>query len=240
MSLSFGTSAASKLYVGSSAASAAYLGSSLVWSAGVQSYLALPLNGDYTNTSTSGITVATLGGSPSFAAVSGALSLNDGWAGNESNVIPSLASTDYTIEFRLYRTEQTGEYEPLIHLPAGASGSSGINIHLFESNEIQFNDGATGAAFGGVLDAGQWYHVACVSAAGDKYLYIDGAQVGYETQATPAGPYAVYIGYTRGLSYTTSFAVLDDIRITPAALYCGTFTPPSSPISALAVPQVCP
>lgn len=239
MSLPFGTSAASKLYVGSSAASAAYLGSSLVWSAGVQSYLALPLNGDYTNTSASGITVATLGGSPSFADVSGALSLNNGWAGNESNVIPGLDSTDYTIEFRVYRLVQSSGYEPLIHLPAGSTGTSGINIHLFDSNEIQFNDGATGAAFGGNLEAGQWYHVACVSSSGDKFIYVDGVQVGYETQATPAGPYAVYIGHTRGLSNTTDL-VIDDIRITPAALYCDTFTPPSSPISALAVPQVCP
>lgn len=238
MSLSFGTSAASKLYVGSSAASAAYLGSSLVWSAGVQSYLALPLDGNYTNTSTSGITVSTLSGSPSFSG--GALYLNDGWAGNESNVIPSLDSTDYTIEFRLYRLAQTSEYEPLIHLPAGSSGTSGINIHLFDSNEIQFNDGVAGAAYGGNLDSGQWYHIACVSASGDKFIYIDGVEVGYEYQTTPAGPYAVYIGHTRSLEASAQYVVLDDVRITPAALYCGTFTPPASPIAALAVPQVCP
>lgn len=242
MSLKFGTSGSSKLYVGSSAASAAYLGSSLIWSASVQSYLALPLNGDYTNQSASGITIGAIEGPPSFSTYGGVLGLNlsDGFAGNESNVIPDLSSTDYTIEFRLFRIAQTSQYEPMIHLPAGSSGSSGINIHLFEYNEIQFNDGISGAAYGGNLDAGQWYHIACVSASGGKAIFVDGVQVAYEYQATPAGPYAVYIGYTRGLSYTTQHAVLDDIRITPAALYCDTFTPPPSPIAALAAPQACP
>jgi hypothetical protein len=235
--MKFGTSSLSKLYYGSSAASAAYLGSSLVWSSGVEAYLALPLSSNYTNASSSGITVGTLGGTPTFS--SGGLSLDNGWAGNESNVIPSLASNDYTIEFRLFRNGYTGSYEPLIHLPAGSTGSSGINIHLFEANEIQFNDGVTGAAYGGDLEAGQWYHVACVSASNEKRIYLDGVEVGYETQSTPAGPYAVYIGYTRGLAYTTDL-IIKDVRITPAALYCGTFTPPSSPISAIATPQSCP
>jgi hypothetical protein len=195
----------------------------------------LNLNSNYTDSSSQNISVSVLGGSPAFSTSikkygSASLSFNSGNVGNDSLVIPDLSQVDYTIEFWIYRPTATSSYEGVINLSNG-SGAIGINIHLFTSNDIHFNDGQTGAASGGTIGATQWYHVACVSRNNVKKLFIDGTLVSSATQATPAGPYKIKVGATYTLSQTSN-AYIDDIRIIRgAAIYSSNFTPPASPLT---------
>ena len=118
----------------------------------------------------------------------------------------------------------------MINLSNGSS-SIGINIHLYTSNEIQFNNGQAGATAGGTINATEWYHVACVSQNNVKKLFINGILVSSATQATPAGPYKLKIGGTYSLT-DTSNAYIDDVRIIAGqAIYSSNFTPPSSELT---------
>ena len=198
--------------------------------------LLLNLNSNYTDSSSQNVSISVLGGSPSFSTSikkygSAALSCNGGNVGNDSLIIPDLSQVDYTIEFWIYRPTATAAYEGVINLSNG-SASAGINIHLYNSNDIHFNNGQTGAASGGTIGATQWYHVACVSRNNVKKLFIDGTLVSSATQATPAGPYKIKIGATYGLGQTSN-AYIDDIRIIKgAAIYSSNFTPPTTQLAA--------
>ena len=198
--------------------------------------LLLNLNSNYTDSSSQNISVSVLGGSPAFSTSikkygTASLSFNSGNIGNDSLVISDLSQVDYTIEFWIYRPTATNSYEGVINLSNG-SGSTGINIHLYNSNDINFNNGQSGAAAGGTIGATQWYHVACVSRNNVKKLFIDGTLVSSATQATPAGPYKIKIGATYTLSQTSN-AYIDDIRIIKgAAIYSSNFTPPTTQLAA--------
>jgi len=197
--------------------------------------LLLNLNGSYTDSSSQNISISALGGSPSFSTSikkygSSSLSLNGGNIGNDSFVIPDLSQVDYTIEFWIYRPTATNTYEGIVNLSNGSS-PAGINIHLYNSNDINFNDGQAGAAAGGTIGANQWYHVACVSKNNVKKLFIDGTLVSSGNQVTPAGPYKLKIGATYSLSQTSN-AYIDDFRIIRGkALYATNFTPPTSQLT---------
>ena len=197
--------------------------------------LLLKFNSNYTDSSSQNTSISVLGGSPTFSTSikkygSAALSCNGGNVGNDSFVIPDLSQVDYTIEFWIYRPTATAAYEGVINLSNGGS-SAGINIHLYTSNEIQFNDGQSAAAYGGTISTGSWYHVACVSKNSVKKLFINGTLVSSATQATPAGPYKIKIGATYGISETTN-AYIDDLRIIRGkALYTGDFIVPSSELT---------
>jgi hypothetical protein len=197
--------------------------------------LLLNLNSNYTDSSSQNISVSGLGGSPAFSTSikqygSASLSFNGGNIGNSSFVIPDLSQVDYTIEFWIYRPTATAAYEGVINLSNGSS-TVGVNIYLYTSNEIRFNDGQTDATAGGTVGATQWYHVACVSKNSVKKLFINGTLVSSATQPTPAGPYKIKIGATYGLSQTTN-AYIDDLRIIRgAAIYSSNFTPPVSQLT---------
>jgi len=197
--------------------------------------LLLNLNSNYTDSSSQNVSISVLGGSPSFSTSikkygSAALSFNGGNVGNDSLIIPDLSQVDYTIEFWIYRPTATAAYEGIINLSNGST-SYGINIHLYTSNDIHFNNGQAGAVSGGTINATQWYHVACVSRNNVKKLFINGILVSSATQATPAGPYKIKIGATYGLGYTSN-AYIDDIRIIRGkALYTGDFIVPSSELT---------
>jgi hypothetical protein len=197
--------------------------------------LLLNLNNNYTDSSSQNTSISVLGGSPSFSTSikkygSAALSFNGGNVGNDSFVIPDLSQVDYTIEFWIYRPTATAAYEGVINLSNGGS-SAGINIHLYTSNEIQFNDGQSAAAYGGIISAGSWYHVACVSRNSVKKLFINGTLVSSATQPTQAGPYKIKIGATYGFGQTSN-AYIDDLRIIRGVvLYTGDFIVPSSELT---------
>ncbi len=197
--------------------------------------LLLNLNSNYTDSSSQNISVSGLGGSPAFSTSikkygSASLSFNGGNVGNSSFVIPDLSQVDYTIEFWIYRPTATNSYEGVINLSNGGS-SAGVNIHLYNNNDVNFNDGQAGATAGGTIGATQWYHVACVSKNSVKKLFIDGILISSATQATPAGPYKIKIGATYTLSETSN-AYIDDVKIIRGkALYDNDFVPPSSELT---------
>ena len=197
--------------------------------------LLLNLNSNYTDSSSQNIAVSGLGGSPAFSTSikkygSAALSCNGGNVGNSSFVIPDLSQVDYTIEFWIYRPTATAAYEGVINLSNGST-AVGVNVHLYTSNEIQFNNGSAASAYGGTINATGWYHVACVSDNNVKKLFIDGILINSNTQATPAGPYKLKIGATYGEALTSN-AYIDDVRIIRGkALYNNDFVPPTSELT---------
>jgi hypothetical protein len=197
--------------------------------------LLLNLNSNYTDSSSQNISVSGLGGSPAFSTSikkygSASLSFNGGNVGNSSFVIPDLSQVDYTIEFWIYRPTATNSYEGVINLSNGST-AVGVNIHLYTSNEIQFNNGSAAAAYGGTINATGWYHVACVSKNSVKKLFVNGTLVSSASQATPAGPYKLKIGATYGEA-PISNAYIDDVKIIRGkALYTGDFIVPSSELT---------
>lgn len=243
MSIRLGTTNPAKFQLGTNPVSRLCRGNAEVWSPIVPSLVKYAFDGSYANSVPGGATLSATAGSPSFDTSvkkygAASLSLNNGYASTANNAIPDLSGTDYTIEFWLRRPAANDNYEGVIHLAAGSSGTAGVNIHLYTGSSIHFNNGAYYAVSGGALAANTWTHVACVSISGWKRLFVDGVLAEETNQGTPAGPYRLLVGYTRGLSYTSP-ARIDDLRITPAALYCGTFTPPAAALPTTAINPGC-
>lgn len=180
-------------------------------------------------------------GSPSLSTTTkkygtAALNFNSGAVGNDSYIIPDLSNMDWSIEFWIYRPTATAAYEGLVYLAnsSGVDNNSGVNIHLYTSNDIHFNNNGTVAVTSTTnVTSGVWHHVACVSINNEKRVYFNGVLMGRAVQATAAGPYQIKIGRSYGYwANSASTAYIDDFKLVRGkSIYTADFVPPTSALT---------
>jgi hypothetical protein len=189
--------------------------------------LLLNLNGSngsttFTDSSSNSRSITLQTGSPSLNTTtkkygSASLSINSGSIGNESYIISDLSNMDWSIEFWIYRPTETAAYEGLVYLAnsTGADNNSGVNIHLYTSNDIHFNNNGTGAVTSSCnVSSGTWHHVVCAQDSKYKKVYFNGILVGVAEQPTPAGPYRLRLGRSYGFwASSASSAYIDDFKL---------------------------
>jgi hypothetical protein len=189
--------------------------------------LLLNLNGSngsttFTDSSSNSRSITLQTGSPSLNTTtkkygSASLSINSGSIGNESYIISDLSNMDWSIEFWIYRPTATAAYEGLVYLAnsTGVDNNSGVNIHLYTSNDIYFNNNGTGAVTSSCnVSSGTWHHVVCAQDSKYKKVYFNGILVGVAEQPTPAGPYKLRLGRSYGFwASSASSAYIDDFKL---------------------------
>jgi hypothetical protein len=153
----------------------------------------------------------------------------------------NLSTGNFTIEGWVYITA-TGTNGHIFNF--GTNNSNRYMVWI--SNTGKFN---IGACVGGTYTLNDstftpsintWYHVAYVRSGGTSYLYVNGTQVGTNSAAIDSGTawcigtqnYGPAAGdYWKG--YISNFRVVKG-----TALYTSSFTPPTSPLTAIANTQL--
>lgn len=150
----------------------------------------------------------------------------------------ALGSGDWTVECWVYpvgSTTYSGERGFLQISPSSGglstSYSNGIFLGFRSTSGVYY--GVNGSLpVGGTTSLNQWIHVAMTRASGTVRGWLNGVQVAsYSETSTLTGNNLVIGGY-----YNTSYLLngyISDVRIVKGtAVYTGTFTPPTAPLSA--------
>jgi hypothetical protein len=167
-------------------------------------------------------------GTNSYLALSSALS--------NTAVLPTIGN--FTFETWIYVTS-TASARTICHFNGNATGAAALRIDITSTGAIQLLCSTNGSAFqinvsssAGVITANSWFHVAAVRNGASITVYVNGTSVATSTaiaQATPlmAGTYEL-LGAIYNSGYAQYFVgYMNNIRLTQAARYTSTFTPPT-------------
>ena len=147
---------------------------------------------------------------------------------------------DFTVEAWIYRNYNTSTFEVI----GGRWGGVGSNIWLLNlsgsGTSLQFQYNGTSFSGSYTFAFNQWYHVAVTRSGSDVRLFVNGTQVGVTTTITYNFTHAtrtLVIGRNAGSTdgtqdwegYISNFRV-----VVGTCLYTSTFTPPTSPLTAIA------
>jgi hypothetical protein len=139
----------------------------------------------------------------------------------------------WTIEAWIYRTSGSAE-QTLVFLNNG--GFSGILFYIDSSNYLKINDGVTVlAAFSNVsVPVNAWTHIAAVRSGGTTTGYVNGVVAGSNT-FTPGTVSSIKIGEYYSPSFWFFPGFMSNVRVVNgSAVYTSAFTPPTSPLTAIA------
>jgi hypothetical protein len=124
---------------------------------------------------------------------------------------------------------------------SSGSGIRGLSIAALTTGALQIFYSITGtseatiASSTGIITTSGWYHIAFVKNGSACNLYLNGSSVISFTAATIASPTA-QISYIGSLTGSTAFMLgnISNFRVVNGtAVYTGTFTPPTSPLSRI-------
>jgi len=169
-------------------------------------------------------------------------------------------STGWTIEFFALATYQAGSIY-CYAVNYGGSATTGYNpgkglfIRLGDNGNGTIacdavNNGAftSGSSIGSDSIAGgsgAWHHVAVVNNGTHTTIYLDGTAVGTPSTVWNAAEYtgpaaspAVVIGAFGGYNGATQPCLIDEMRVSPYAVYTGNFMPPTGPFPNPTFPPV--
>jgi Concanavalin A-like lectin/glucanases superfamily len=156
------------------------------------------------------------------------------------NAALELASSDFTVEAWIYLSGLGGseaifsKYDYTTNKRSWqiVVQSDGSITTVLSSNGTSFAQNTTAA---GVVSTGRWAHVALVRASGNVQLFVDGivkiASFSYPTIYDADIP--LYIGDRQDASNPFNGYISDARIVKGTALYTTTFTPPTSPLTAI-------
>jgi hypothetical protein len=157
--------------------------------------------------------------------------------------IPSSASLgfgtgDFTIEAWVYLAS-SGATNGYILFDMRSAGGTEVrpSIQLNSSGTVYYWTQATNKITGGTLTTGQWTHLAVTRASGSTKLFLNGTQSGstYSDSTDYGSSNRMVIGNTADFpaSYNASWnGYVSNFRVVKGqALYTGTFTPSTSPLT---------
>lgn len=159
-------------------------------------------------------------------------------AGSQAEADWNLGSVNFTIDFWMKST-QTTQYATLVskNLTLWGIGRWSILCHFVNAGDINFYAYDYSAAAGllvtagGLVNSGNWTHIAVVRSGNDWALYVDGVSRATRTTATTIQTVAgnVYIGQDE--SYFRWYnGWIDEFRFSRGvARWTAAFTPPAIP-----------
>jgi hypothetical protein len=154
-----------------------------------------------------------------------------------------VASQDFTIECWYYPVTRATVYGTIYgnFLTYSASGIAIWDRHDFWPTKINVQCGGVNATSTTSIVNNIWYHIAVTRASGTLKLYINGVLEATTASANSSNtPDASFIGRgdNASLAFTYINAYVSDFRIVKGtAVYTGTFTPPTAPLTAISGTQ---
>lgn len=142
----------------------------------------------------------------------------------------NFGTGDFTAEF-WYRPTATGQMNCLDNF-----GVSTAAIYRGYDNVMRFADGGVALTSTTALTNNTWWHIAVVRYSGTAKIYINGTwegSSGSDSTNFTGGENRPRIG----LAFNGSVGVvgnLSNVRLVKAAVYTSNFTPPTSPLTAIA------
>lgn len=159
------------------------------------------------------------------------------------NAALELSNSSFTIEFWI-KTTQNRSYATIFSRENGdngsgsfivmmnAGGSTNGDISIFSSN---FSFGPFGT-FGVSVRDGSWHHVAIVRNVNAWNIYVDGTSRASTTSSASLADVSNnwYIGADQTFMGSREFAGnVSNLRVVKSAVYTTSFTPPTSPLTAI-------
>ena len=152
--------------------------------------------------------------------------------------VAGFGTGDFTIEM-WFRTASTSRVSVLSAYNAAASPATGLVLQLNKddgggpiSGSINFGygDSSLVSTTGGKWSTNTWHHLAVVRSGTALVIYVDGVSQGSATNSTDiASGTKLSLGGLFAGGYIQDYTgYIDDVRITRAARFTGTFTPPTA------------
>jgi len=146
-------------------------------------------------------------------------------------------SGNYTIEMWLYPTGASSSGYSVI---TTANGSAGIFQYYYNSaGKIGYYTVSAGAVLtsNAALTFNTWQHVALVRSSNVVKVYVNGVEQTWASAITDST--TVYANYISGIGTTYNiYGYASNFRVTTTAVYTTTFTPPTSPLTAITGTQL--
>jgi hypothetical protein len=135
---------------------------------------------------------------------------------------------------RYLPTNSNGFTTGLGILGKGTNSSTGWELRINASNQLEFMNGGSVGVTGSVISGDQWYHVAFVReslAVNSSKLYVNGVVAGTGVVNNIFNDVGdLMIGNLRATGGNRFYGWIEDVRISKFARYTGNFTPPSTPL----------
>lgn len=143
-----------------------------------------------------------------------------------------LGTDDFTIEM-FFKTNSSVQYATLIgNETSGASAGFSLMINKDSSTGGQIAVYRTGnlvvESSSGDWSDNAWHHVAFVRSGSAVTLYIDGTSYGSSVDSASYNGITYVVGRNDSFAPRNMIGYIDDLRITKAARYNSSFTPPTA------------
>jgi hypothetical protein len=155
-----------------------------------------------------------------------------------ANSALSFGTGDFTLECWVYATStpsDVGIYEG--RTDGNGPTENGFTLTAYSSSVIRIYSNGILIASSGTTYVNTWCHVAVVRSSGTWNLYINGTSQGTSAASRNMTNNDAVVGggrYGASSSVTTSFpGYISNFRITKSVVYTSTFTPPTSPLTAI-------
>jgi hypothetical protein len=239
MPLNLGPSAVS-LKLGSQAVNA-YIGAELLLTGWSPASLLLNFNGadestTFTDSSANEFSVTRTGSveistdESKYGGASGVFPGSGAFLETEADAELDLSTNgDITLEAWIYPVAFDGFNNGIVGSHASTSDAH-TNVTVYDDGRVSvgrigLNEIATDA---GVVETGDWYHVAVVRSGSTTKIYVDGVEEASATTAVWSSPATttIRVGHMAAGNGSTFNGYIDDLRLTRRAVYTANFTPP--------------
>lgn len=156
--------------------------------------------------------------------------------------LAGVTTGDFTIEGWWYFNDfdiHTTYFQRLWSFGTGIADDVTLNVFTDGDLAVRFNDGikAQTSVSGGLLNLGEWNHIAVVRNSGTVYIYANGTPVASGSftdniNTKVADP--IYIGSEAGGGGGYLSGYCSNFRVSDTALYTSSFTPSTTPLNSIA------
>jgi Concanavalin A-like lectin/glucanases superfamily len=138
---------------------------------------------------------------------------------------------NFTLEYWIYPTAQSSSGQSVVF----SNSSVNIQVPFFYADGSigYYNNGTTGTSSAGKIALNVWSHVAVVRTSNVVKIYVNGTDVGISVSDATSLALTTLGGYGSGSSYNV-YGWISNLRLNSTSLYSGNFTPPTSPLTAVA------
>ena len=155
-----------------------------------------------------------------------------------ANAAFALGTGDFTIEGWFNLTNPTYA-QGLFHINTAVSATvNGYAVGITSAGLVQFYSGTTFTTTNATLSANTWYHIALVRSSGTVKVYVNGvnpASGGSIADSQSLGNSVCYVGLFYNTSGYTMTGYASNFRVVKGtAVYTIDFTPPTTPLTAIA------
>lgn len=145
--------------------------------------------------------------------------------------MPSGSGTAFTMECWIYVTSFSGGYDAITR------GDPGFDWGVTDLGEIKLDQtgvGAICASAANTIKLSTWYHVAVTRSTGNVYkIWVNGSVVATSSTYSNGVAANSTIGYSSFSASHYFKGYISNFRVTASEVYTNTFTPPTTPLTAI-------